>query len=180
VIVRLARARPDLRITAVDGSSPTFELARRVVRKAEFEARVTAMLGYIPGLARPGRSLTRSSRRTCCTTCPTFWHHGARRGAMPRQRGEARAAEPKCLVPADTLGQSHAWWPGSSHPAWRPPQGLGRPSAGRGLSLSALICATIPGGSAFRSGNGRCGRDKHLAAARQFGPCRLRSGRSQH
>jgi ubiquinone/menaquinone biosynthesis C-methylase UbiE len=56
VMVRLARARPSLRITAVDGSAAMIELGAQAVREAGLEARVTAMQGYIPGLALPERS----------------------------------------------------------------------------------------------------------------------------
>ena len=53
VMMRLADARPDVRITAVDGSAAMIELAKQAVRAAGHEARITAMQGYIPGLALP-------------------------------------------------------------------------------------------------------------------------------
>ena len=51
VMLRLAAARPNIRITAIDGSAPMIDLARQAVRAANLQARVTPMQGYIPGLA---------------------------------------------------------------------------------------------------------------------------------
>jgi SAM-dependent methyltransferase len=51
VMLRLANARPDIRITAIDGSAAMIELARAAVRAAGHEARIVPMQGYIPGLA---------------------------------------------------------------------------------------------------------------------------------
>jgi ubiquinone/menaquinone biosynthesis C-methylase UbiE len=51
VMLRLAAARPDIRITAIDGSAAMIELARQAVRRANLQGRITAMQGYIPGLA---------------------------------------------------------------------------------------------------------------------------------
>ena len=51
VVIRLARAVPDLRITAVDGSAPMIALARDAVRTAGLDARITLMQGYVPGVA---------------------------------------------------------------------------------------------------------------------------------
>ncbi|HTS55356.1 MAG TPA: class I SAM-dependent methyltransferase [Burkholderiales bacterium] len=51
VMLRLAAARPGVRITAIDGSAAMIDLARKAVRAANLQARVTAMQGYIPGLA---------------------------------------------------------------------------------------------------------------------------------
>jgi len=51
VMLRLATARPNVRITAIDGSAAMIDLARDAVRMANLQARVTAMQGYIPGLA---------------------------------------------------------------------------------------------------------------------------------
>jgi ubiquinone/menaquinone biosynthesis C-methylase UbiE len=51
VMLRLAAARPSIRITAVDGSAAMIDLAREAVLAANLQARVTAMQGYIPGLA---------------------------------------------------------------------------------------------------------------------------------
>lgn len=56
VMVRLARAQPSTRITAVDGSAAMIELGVQAVREVGLEARVTAMQGTIPGLALPERS----------------------------------------------------------------------------------------------------------------------------
>jgi ubiquinone/menaquinone biosynthesis C-methylase UbiE len=51
VMLRLALARPTTRITAIDGSAAMIELAREAVRVANLQGRVTAMQGYVPGLA---------------------------------------------------------------------------------------------------------------------------------
>ncbi len=51
VMLRLAGARPDIRITAVDGSAAMIKLAREAVLARRYEARVVPMQGYIPGLA---------------------------------------------------------------------------------------------------------------------------------
>lgn len=53
VMLRLARARPDLRITAVDGSAAMIALAAKAIREAGCGDRVSAMQGYIPGLSLP-------------------------------------------------------------------------------------------------------------------------------
>ena len=51
VMLRLAAARPDIRITAIDGSASMIDLACKAVRGANLQGRITAMQGYIPGLA---------------------------------------------------------------------------------------------------------------------------------
>lgn len=51
VMLRLADACPGIHITAVDGSAAMIELANRAVRAAGRESHITAMQGYIPGLA---------------------------------------------------------------------------------------------------------------------------------
>ena len=51
VVIRLARAVPDLHITAIDGSAPMIALARRAVREAGLDTRVTVMQGYVPGVS---------------------------------------------------------------------------------------------------------------------------------
>ncbi len=51
VMLRLAAARPNIRITAIDGSAAMIKLAREAVRAASLQARITPMQGYIPGLA---------------------------------------------------------------------------------------------------------------------------------
>ena len=50
VEVRLARAAPGVRITAVDGSPPMIALARDAVRAAGLDGRVTVVQGLIPGV----------------------------------------------------------------------------------------------------------------------------------
>lgn len=49
--IRLVRARPDIRITAVDGSAHMIKLARQAVHAAGFEQQITPMQGYVPGLS---------------------------------------------------------------------------------------------------------------------------------
>ena len=56
VMVRLAAARPSVRITAIDGSSAMIELARKAVRSAGLEQRITLLQGYVPGLPLEERS----------------------------------------------------------------------------------------------------------------------------
>src|SRR5262245_46852402 len=56
VMVRLASARPSVRITAVDGSSAMIELARKAVHSAGQQQRVTLLQGYVPGLPLEERS----------------------------------------------------------------------------------------------------------------------------
>jgi ubiquinone/menaquinone biosynthesis C-methylase UbiE len=56
VMLRLVCARPDMRVTAIDGSAAMIELASQAVRAACHEDRIVAMQGYIPGLALPERS----------------------------------------------------------------------------------------------------------------------------
>lgn len=51
VVIRLARAAPAARITAIDGSAPMIALARASIRGAALEDRVTALRGYVPGVA---------------------------------------------------------------------------------------------------------------------------------
>jgi ubiquinone/menaquinone biosynthesis C-methylase UbiE len=51
VVIRLARAVPDLHITAIDGSVPMIALARRAVQAAGLDTRVTVMQGYVPGVS---------------------------------------------------------------------------------------------------------------------------------
>ena len=50
VVIRLARAVPGLRITAIDGSAPMIALARDAIRSAGLEDRVTLLRGQIPGV----------------------------------------------------------------------------------------------------------------------------------
>jgi ubiquinone/menaquinone biosynthesis C-methylase UbiE len=56
VMLRLADARPDVRIVAVDGSAEMIELASHAVRTAHHEARITVMQGFVPGLSVPEHS----------------------------------------------------------------------------------------------------------------------------
>jgi ubiquinone/menaquinone biosynthesis C-methylase UbiE len=50
VVIRLARAVPGLRVTAIDGSAPMIALARDAIRAAGLEDRVTLLRGQIPGV----------------------------------------------------------------------------------------------------------------------------------
>ena len=56
VMLRLASARPSMRITAIDGSNPMLELARRAVQRAGLQQRITLLQGYVPGLPLEERS----------------------------------------------------------------------------------------------------------------------------
>ena len=50
VVIRLARAAPDTRITAVDGSAPMIALAREAVAQAGLADRITLAQARLPGL----------------------------------------------------------------------------------------------------------------------------------
>ena len=50
VVIRLARARPNLHITAIDGSAPMITLARGAVMRAGLGDRIKLMQGYVPGV----------------------------------------------------------------------------------------------------------------------------------
>jgi len=50
VPVRLARAHPAVRITAIDGSSAMLALAQKAVAAAGLQKRISTVQGYIPGL----------------------------------------------------------------------------------------------------------------------------------
>jgi SAM-dependent methyltransferase len=56
VMIRLADARPDMHITAVDGSAAMIELASQAVRTARHEGRIATMQGYLPGVALAERA----------------------------------------------------------------------------------------------------------------------------
>lgn len=56
VMLRLARALPNVRITAIDGSAAMIALAAEAVRAAGLASRIRPMQGYIPGLALPEES----------------------------------------------------------------------------------------------------------------------------
>jgi ubiquinone/menaquinone biosynthesis C-methylase UbiE len=56
VMLRLAAAAPNLHITAVDGSAPMIELARKAARAAKLESRITFLQSRIPGLPLAHRS----------------------------------------------------------------------------------------------------------------------------
>lgn len=50
VMIRLARARPDLHITAIDGSAPMIALARDAVTASGLADRITLVDGQVPGV----------------------------------------------------------------------------------------------------------------------------------
>jgi ubiquinone/menaquinone biosynthesis C-methylase UbiE len=56
VMLRLAAARPSVRITAIDGSEAMIALARRAVQSAALKARMTLLQACIPGLPLPEHS----------------------------------------------------------------------------------------------------------------------------
>lgn len=51
VMIRLARALPDLQVVAIDGSAPMITLARGAVLVAGLGDRITLVQGYVPGVA---------------------------------------------------------------------------------------------------------------------------------
>jgi ubiquinone/menaquinone biosynthesis C-methylase UbiE len=55
-MLRLADARPQIRITAVDGSAAMIQLALKAVRGAGHDGRISPLQGYIPGLPLEERS----------------------------------------------------------------------------------------------------------------------------
>jgi ubiquinone/menaquinone biosynthesis C-methylase UbiE len=50
VLIRLAKATPDIQITAIDGSRPMIKLAQQAVRAAGLEGQIKLMQGHMPGL----------------------------------------------------------------------------------------------------------------------------------
>lgn len=50
VLIRLARSKPDVHITAVDGSKAMIKLAQQAVQAAGFQKRIMPIQGYVPGL----------------------------------------------------------------------------------------------------------------------------------
>ena len=56
VMIRLARALPDLRITAIDASAPMIALARRAVMTEGLSDRIELVQGYVPGVALKAHS----------------------------------------------------------------------------------------------------------------------------
>jgi ubiquinone/menaquinone biosynthesis C-methylase UbiE len=56
VIIRLARALPDLHVVALDGSAPMIALARDAVTAAGLADRITLLQGYVPGAALDSHS----------------------------------------------------------------------------------------------------------------------------
>ena len=51
VMIRLARALPDLRITAIDATAPMIALARAAVMTEGLSDRIELVQGYVPGVA---------------------------------------------------------------------------------------------------------------------------------
>jgi ubiquinone/menaquinone biosynthesis C-methylase UbiE len=56
VMLRLAAARPGVRITAIDGSGAMIGLARNAARSALLDERITLLQGRVPGLPLEERS----------------------------------------------------------------------------------------------------------------------------
>ena len=54
--IRLAKAAPECRVTAVDASGPMLAIARGALLKSGVGARVTLLEGYLPGLPLPDAS----------------------------------------------------------------------------------------------------------------------------
>jgi ubiquinone/menaquinone biosynthesis C-methylase UbiE len=50
VLINLARAKPDIRITAIDGSGPMLKLAQQAVQMAGLQKQISPVQGYVPGL----------------------------------------------------------------------------------------------------------------------------------
>ena len=53
VMIRLARACPSLKITAVDGSPAMIELAQQAIAECGLSMSISALQGYVPGLPLP-------------------------------------------------------------------------------------------------------------------------------
>jgi ubiquinone/menaquinone biosynthesis C-methylase UbiE len=53
VVVRLARAVPDIHVTAIDGSAPMLSLAREAVMAAGLASRITVVQGLLSDLSLP-------------------------------------------------------------------------------------------------------------------------------
>ena len=56
VMIRLARALPDLEVVAIDGSAPMIALARAAVLGAGLGDRITLVRGHVPGVALDAHS----------------------------------------------------------------------------------------------------------------------------
>ena len=56
VMIRLARALPDLHITAIDASAPMIALARGAVTMEGLSDRIELLQGYVPGVALKAHS----------------------------------------------------------------------------------------------------------------------------
>ena len=56
VVIRLARAAPQVTITAIDGSGPMIALARDAVRAAGLDARISVRQDRLPGLSLGARA----------------------------------------------------------------------------------------------------------------------------
>ncbi len=83
VMLRLAAARPNARITAIDGSAAMIKLAREAVRAANLQARITPMQGYIPGLALDEHSFDAVLSKDLLHHLPdpmVLWHEAKRLG----------------------------------------------------------------------------------------------------
>ena len=83
VLIRLARAKPDIRITAIDGSGPMIALAQQRVAAAGLEQQITPRQGYIPGLPLSGHSFDAVLSKDMLHHLPdpaVLWHEAKRLG----------------------------------------------------------------------------------------------------
>lgn len=81
--IRLARALPGLRITAVDASPPMLELARAAVAQAALAGRISLVEGRIPGLALPDAGFDAIISNSLVHQLPDpapFWEEARRLG----------------------------------------------------------------------------------------------------
>lgn len=83
VVLRLARAIPDIRITAIDGSAPMIDLARRAVQAAGLDTEITLAQEYVPGLALKEHSFDGVLSKDFLHHLPeasALWHEAKRLG----------------------------------------------------------------------------------------------------
>lgn len=83
VAVRLARGKPDIHVTAVDGSSEMLEHARRAVMEAGVEKQVSPFHGYVPKLPLEDHSFDAILSKDFLHHLPdpmTLWNEAKRLG----------------------------------------------------------------------------------------------------
>ena len=84
VTVRLARALPAARLTAVDGSEEMLALARKKIRAARLSSRITLRLGRLPGVELPDHSFDAVSSKDMLhhlADAQVLWREAQRLGA---------------------------------------------------------------------------------------------------